>query len=449
MDRHLLDSLYRGLGGAPERAFRRAISEQPIGADAYGFLVEHATELSAEVILEFFASDLASDICLNPKPFLQRLVMTLPASGPFNLLRTLQLSRRIPPEAWIEDLVLPLRTVLPRYQWYRFVDKARGGALFNEINRGTPRDPNAPTWNPEDSFSTCFEEARAEPVVVRILEDAHNDVAVARFVVKTRPVGELLGYHVKLPSLITDAAIREILPLRVADSERSWLPPDGVNQLPDWIAPFVAERLRFCINEEALVLFEWLFSKTRDNFVGDPFGIALMRFEISARRNCSTGDWKYWCLPIAKHLETGEAWKTRGREFIKLCIELGKGFPLDVLDTALAASRNNDGISPEKHVRAILRRVHDETARLLIEFAEQAIISGDFDRGDCFMSALLSLDPGSFVGGALHHLGKTPNLPATLRDRIDACKCLAGSGNRAPTREAFREAFLVLTGQAR
>ena len=98
--------------------------------------------------------------------------------------------------------------------------------------------------------------------------------------------------------------------------------------------------------------------------------------------------------------------------------------------------------------RSVLRKIHDEPARLLIERAEEALKSGDQVAGDIFLSAFMSLDPGSFISGPVHHLRKIPNLSAELFARIAACETLARAGNRAPTEDAFFEAFLVLTRQA-
>lgn len=453
MDRQLLDRLYRGASANPNRVFRRAVSDGPINADTCGFLLDHVDELDINLLLESLAVEARPDVEIRKRPFLLRVAALLSDPAIRNtvyLLRILKLADRIEPEAWIEDLTVPLAGRLPKYQWYRFVDRARGGALFNALNTGMPRSATHSDWNPDESFCPPVEEARPEPVVAGVLDRAHNDIAMAEFALETQPVGVLLHLHHQFPVLVSEEAIQRILSERVARAIDDWVPPDGPEKLPSWLAPWVPRCLEFCDEREARLLYDWLFSTPRDGVVADPLKVAMHRFQIAVLAipiDPSKPPWMFWCPRIAKHLVTGAAWKSRGRELIALCIELGRGFPPQVLEASLELAQGADDEAIEKHQKAILRRIHDETARLLVEYAERALTAGDLERGDLYLSAFLSLDPGSFIRGAVHHLRKLPGLTPELSARVDACKALAGAGHRNPTKEAFLEVFLVLTGQ--
>jgi hypothetical protein len=92
--------------------------------------------------------------------------------------------------------------------------------------------------------------------------------------------------------------------------------------------------------------------------------------------------------------------------------------------------------------------MHDETAKLLIERAEVEFNARKYEAGDLYLSAFMSLEPGSFISGALHRFGRRDDLPSDIVARVRACASLARAGRRAPTEDALYEAFLVLTGQS-
>jgi hypothetical protein len=293
-----------------------------------------------------------------------------------------------------------------------------------------------------------IEEARAEPVVANLLDRAHDDLACAEFAVKTQPILVLLQLNKMFPKLVTSEAIQAVVPTRVSSNSETWAPPKGVDPLPEWMAPFVVERLRHCDDLEARVLYDWLFKLPAGTHEGDPYDLAVVRFKMAVSgpiegfRNVA-----WWTPRIGSHLSTGASWKTRGRDFIALCIDLGKGFPAEALQAALAAAGERDGASAKEHRGSILRKGHDVTAKLLVERAEAALKTGDYDKGDLFLSAFTSLDPGSFITGAVRHLRRIADLPTCIVARIAACEELAGAGGREPTEAAFMESFLVLTRQ--
>ncbi|MGH7271988.1 MAG: hypothetical protein ACREJ3_16280, partial [Polyangiaceae bacterium] len=265
---------------------------------------------------------------------------------------------------------------------------------------------------------------------------------VAAYVL-TLPMDVILHVHDRVHSIVRLKDVRAVAASRVTDSNDHWRPP-----LPEWMAPFVVDRLRHCDDAEARVLYDWFFSLSEGSRNGNPFELAVARFKLAVNGPPDVFryiDW--WTSRIGKQLSTGASWKTGGRDFIALCMDLGKGFPFEALQVALASAAEKDGASAEKHRQSILRKVHDVTATLLVERAEAALKVGDFDTGDLFLSAFTSLDPGSFIGGAVHHLRKIPNLPPRIIDRIGVCEELAGVGARKPSEGAIFEAFLVLTRQ--
>ncbi len=394
-DRQKLDKLFMGSRGSPARVFMRAVSESPLEASTYGFLSDHVDELDLDVLIAIFGARLAQEVEIEEKPFVRRLAHLVPSANISQLLHVLRVSAEISAEAWIEDLTLPLKGQIPSYQWYRFVDKARGGPMFNALNVGMPRGDNEPSWDPDEMFVTSIEEARAEPIVVGLLDGAHDDIAAANFALKTQPVLVLLHLSAMFPKLLTLEAIKSVLPSRVSSGSQSWAPPKGALPLPDWMAPFVVERLNHCDDAEARVLYDWLFTLPAGTHNGDAYALAVVRFKLAVSgspegfRNV-----EWWTPRVGKHLSKGGGWKTRGRDFVALCIDLGKGFPPATLQAALAAAEDQDGAGAEKHRQSILRKVHDVTATLLIERAEVALKAGDYDKGDLFLSAFTSLDPG-------------------------------------------------------
>ncbi|MBX3192990.1 MAG: hypothetical protein KF819_38755, partial [Labilithrix sp.] len=440
MDRKTLDSLYAGARGSPKRIFARAASEDPLEATTYDFLLEHVGELDIDVLVDLFRAKLADDVQPHEKPFVRRLAELVPTAGPSQLLEVLRLSTHIDERAWIEELTIPLRGRLPDYQWYRFVDKSRGGEIFSALNVGIPRPPGESIWDPDESFVRSVEEARPEPAVVELLERAYDDLAAAKFALRTRPIIDLIHLHVRFPKLLPLEAVKSAVSSRVASTTESWVPRQGTSELPGWITPFVIERLRHCNDGEAQVLYEWLFAQAGRSHEGDAYELALARFERAPFE-------RFWHHQIGRHLGTGSSWKTRGRKLIESCVDLGRGFPTEAVRAALAAAGAGDGASPEEHRRSIIRKIHDEAARVLVERADAALDAGDYEKGDLFLSALMSLEPGAFIGGAIHRLKRFGDLPGGVIARIEACEKLNRAGGRAPSEDAFFEAFLVLTGQ--
>jgi hypothetical protein len=250
------------------------------------------------------------------------------------------------------------------------------------------------------------------------------------------------------PRFVTVEALTGVLRSRVSSTAESWAPSNEEPPLPAWIAPFVVERLHHCGEAEARILYEWLFGLPAATHDGDAYALAVLRFKhaVSGPRE-SFSDVSWWTPRIGLHLSTGASWKTKGSNFIALCIDLGRGFPPETIRAALAAAAERDGASPDEHRRAILSKVHDVTAKLLVERAERALKAGDYSAGGLLLAAFTSLDPGSFISTALHRLRKTPNLPPEIMARIESCEELARAGGREPNEDAFLEAFLVLTRQ--
>jgi hypothetical protein len=215
--------------------------------------------------------------------------------------------------------------------------------------------------------------------------------------------------------------------------------------LPECLTPFCVERLGGCDDDEARVLCAWLHTLP-PNWLGNiTFESALERFKVAARASRAT-EMEWWSVCIGRHLSTGSAWKTKGREFIGLCIDL-KWFSSGALRAALRVAKQTNGVSQEKHGASILKHAHDETAKLLIERTDGALKVGDFKEGDLLLSAFMSLDPGSFASPRLHRLlTNHSSLPPAIVARIEACKELASAGGREPSERDLREAFLVLIG---
>lgn len=453
MERRKLDKLYDGSCGKPQRMLERAVSETPMSADTYGFFVDHVAELDLELLGKLFHARLDEKVEQVERPFVRRLAEIATTATGADVISVADLASKISREAWIEDLVIPLREKVLNYVWYRFVDEARGGELFNALNTGMPKtDRYLGNWDPKKTVFPQFEQDRPEPLVAAVLDRAHDDLAIADFALAKLPLIALLELHPRFPRLITVERIRNVAPSRVASNSEKWIPPEGGPSLPDWMAPRVVERLQHCEDpDEAKFLYDWLFALPPGSHNADRYKLAFVRFKLAItadpmkfevlRRHTD------WTPIIGRHLNTGSAWKTRGQEFIDLCLDVGKGFPPTVLDAALASAAEKDGASADEHRAAILRKVHDVMAKSLVERAAAAIKAGDFDAADLHLSAFTSLDPGSFVRGALHRLKREPNLSSGLVLRIEACEELAGAGGRAPSVEAINEAFFVLTRQ--
>lgn len=433
MDRQAMDALHAGALGSPKRVFMRVLSETPLSREACSFIFEHRAKLDLGALIALFGAPLATDVALDEKPLVGRLAELAPG----DVLAVLGLAQRISAPAWLEDLTLPLRGRLPEYLWYRFVDKARGGPLFNALNEGF-RHPQIPT--PDQMIVTSIEADRPPPLILPLLEFAHDDLAVAKWSLGNLPVLRLLELHARFPTLLPLEAIQRELPNRARSLGESWVSDNGEVALPVWMAPYVVERLHHCGDAEACRLYRWLFLLPEGSHNADPYELAVERFRHEPIQ-------RFWHPLVGRHLSTGTHWKKRGAAFIDLCIDLGFGFPPLTLRAALEAAAEEHGASAEKHKLSILRKVHDVTSKLLVERADAALRRGDHAAGDRFLSAFTSLDPGSFIGGAVHHLRKLSGLPEGISARIMACEELVRAGGRDPSEEAFLEAFLVLTGQ--
>lgn len=451
MDRQLLDKLYLGSRGNPHRAFDRALSESLMGPEAYAFLVEHLDELDLSRLVKFFNSPLRHDVEFVERPFVRHLQRLARSMRDWDVLEVVKVAPKISPAAWIEDLTIPLKGQLPNHVWYRLVDEARGGELFNALNTGmAAANKYVGNWDPTKTVWPEFEQERPVPLVAEVLDRAHDDLAMAEFALKTLPLIELLGLHERFPRLITLHAIKKVAQDRVRSTSESWVPPEGGPRLHEWMAPLVAERLKHCEDPvEAKFLWGWLFDLPPESHKADPYELAIARFKLAVQDPAKHELFRShadWTTIIGRHLNSGSSWKTRGRDFVALCLDLGKGFPINVVNVALESATGDDGASPDDHRRAILRKVHDVTAKLLVERAEIAIKAGDFDKGDLFLSAFMSLDPGSFIRGALHRLRVMPGLPSDLVLRIEGCEELARAGGRDPSVDAINDVFLVLLG---
>ncbi len=444
MDRQSLDLLYSGSQGSPSRVFQRAASEKPLPAPNHQFLLDHVQELDVGHLVTVFNAQLADGVLLAERSFVARLAALISvADGVAQLdavIETLRLSAKISTEAWWELLTLPLKGRLPSYQWYRFVDKTRGGDIFNTLNVGIAPAYVSRGLDPDEGFCMSIEESRTEPAVVALLDRPYDDLAAAKFALETQPVPALLDLHTRFPRLVERSDLEKALASRIGLTTGFWAPAEGAPSFPTWMAPFVVQRLEHGPDEEARALYEWLLTQPDDSHSSDLFSLALERFRRAPLA-------PVWHSHLARYLRTGTAWKSRGRTLIDLCIDLGKGFPPLTLRAALNAAREEDGASVDQHKSAILRRVHDEAAKLLVDRAARAFKAGELADGDLYLSALLSLDCGSFVRGALRRLRDIPDLPAAVIARIEACEALTHAGGRDPTEDAFHEAFLVLMRQ--
>ena len=229
---------------------------------------------------------------------------------------------------------------LPTYQWYRFVNKSRGGTIFNALNVGLPKQCGYAGWDADKMFVTSVEEERPEPIVVGLLNRAHDNIAGAAFALKTQPVAALLRLHERFPQLLRIDAVRVAVGERVASTAESWV-LDEPMLMPQWMAPFVVDRLRHCGDAEARSLYGWLFTLPEGTHHGDPYVIAFERFKRAPLET-------FWHPCLGVHLVTGASWKTRGRELIGFCINLGLGFPPDTIRAALSVPDGRDGASAEE-----------------------------------------------------------------------------------------------------
>lgn len=456
MDRSLLEKLY---AAAPERAIHRALFSKPLNADCYGFLYEKARELSDRQAIELLGASLEAGLEPRPRAALRRLVELISEHArvdpevPFPHVRELlHAADAVDPDAWRDDLVRPLMGIVQARQWYGYVSKVRGGTLFPDLIALLLRSRRHGAWSEEELGLIRGDERAPNADIVRAVELAHDDLGLADYAVDSIPVHLLLHLHRKHPSLLDVGKVAQAAQGRAALVSECFATATDVQLLPDSFAPIVAKRLLHCDDDEARILHSWLFSKVQD---------ATLEFETAAHRlrgsilspgspgepSLPFANAMHWAPLVGRHLTTGASWKNKGSDLIRFCIQAGRGFPPPVLEAALGAARGTDGATADEHRSAILRHVHDETARVLVELTEPAI-DNDVSKAELYLSALMCLEHGSFLGGALSRLRKKPNFPTSLIDKLEACLQLTKLGKRQPTSETFIEAFRVLLGSA-
>jgi hypothetical protein len=446
MDRQTLEIFYRGSANA---AFRKALEGEQLDDERLSFLHEHVHELDIKQLVDVLRKPVADGVEPRVEVFVQALAEKLVAllgrytengaaiaviaSVPFQ--HVLDHASEIDADGWA-DLTRRLRGRLPDVIWYRFVDHVRGGQIFNFLNERPLLDDVAEGFlfdilGPDPN--------RPEPLVVPLLEERTNDLRAAEYVLSL-PVNDILRVHNRLPDCLPLERVQRVVLCRVAAMNERWVPP-----LPEWMAPDVVERLRHCLDEEALDLYKWLSSQPPSSHTGNLRDIAVERFKlvVHAGNRALIEAWFSW---IGSYLTTRKAWKEQGRAYIETLVNLDCEFPRDVVTNAIRAATSTDGASAEEHGRAILRTTHEVVAMVFVERAEKAMKGGDWATGQRFLSAFMSLDPGSFISGRVHHLGKIPHLPEKVRALIEACEELTQSGEKAPNEAALSEAFAVLRG---
>ena len=271
----------------------------------------------------------------------------------------------------------------------------------------------------------------------------------------TLPMKRVLSLMLEVPELVGRANVEAIAAARsTRPIERDdWTPP-----LPDWLAPHVPGRAEQCGDAEALELYAWLEQGplSRDAL----FALALNRFRLYQHR-LATFDvartdprdlqsihhfGSQWCRILGTFLTTGTAWKSRGQQVIEACVDANRGFPPSLLTAALENATAHDGASDADHKTAILQKAHDVAGRVLVSRAEAAMDARDWERAQRLLEALVTLEPGKFLRGPVHHLRSIDGVPDSLLTSIDACEHLLKAGGRAPNQGDFLHAFNVLGG---
>lgn len=456
MDRPLLEKLY---AAAPAQAIRRALSSKPLNADCHQFLCERAGELTDRQAIELLSAPLDPDVEPRPQAALRRLFELITeharthADVPFPHIRDLlQAAGAVDPDAWRDELVRPLKGIVQARQWYGYVAKVRGGTLFPDLIAELLQSRTHGSWSEEDLGLIREDDRVPDTAIVKAVELAHDDLGLANYVLDALPLHLVLHMQRRHPTLFDAGKVLRAAARRAGQASDCFATAEDVQLLPESFAPIVAARLLHCDDAEARILYDWLFSRVQD---------ATLEFETAAHRLrgsiLSPGSQRepsllfanamYWAHLVGRHLTTGASWKNKGSELIRFCIQAGRGFPPPVLEAALGAARETGGATADEHRSAILRHVHDETAKVLVDLTETAI-DNDVGKAERYLSALMCLDHGSFLGGALSRLRNKPNFPTSLSDRLEACLQLTRLGKRQPTSEAFIEAFRVLLGSA-
>lgn len=461
MDRSDLDALYRV---HPKIALRKALAEVPTAAPTCRFLSEHVDALSLEQLCDLLRRPHEPvDEWPSVGPFVDRLLELLLKASRVSALE-LQVALhdvvQLAPanhQSWLDDdawrgLVDAARThtspTTAKPWWWWLADHARGGIIFNALNASPPRFPTA-----SSDFKRTSQE-RDAPIVEPLLEDPLNDPKAAAYVL-TLPMRRVLTVMAAGPELVRREDVESIAAARstCAIEGDDWTPP-----LPAWLAPHALGRAVHCGDVEALKLYAWLNQEGQSPDA--LFTLALERFRLNQKQLATFGGTQVesqppqsirelgseWCRILGTFLATGTAWKGRGREVIKVCIDANLGFPYAILDAALGGTAAHDGASDSDHQRAILRKAHDVAAQAFVERAEAAMRAADWHRAQLSVEALLTLEPGKFLRGAVHHLRSIEGAPEALLASIDACVALLKTGGRDPTKADFLDAFSVLAG---
>lgn len=420
MDRHAFDKLY---AASPRSAFRKALAGR-LDASSVSFLRDHVDELSAEDVIRLFGKPRDDDDG-DIEPFIIRLADALAQAKDHVAIQALDLAETLDQYAWA-DLTRRLRGRVPTPIWYFYVDRVRGGEIFNALNVSPPDLVDGDYLGPVAS-------TRPEPFVVALLENPDDDLA-ARKKALAFPMDVILFLHERLRDHIPQDVVETAAASRTSSSDDRWHPP-----FPSWMATYVIERLRHCGDDEAKDLYEWLGTREADAVDHDHYGVARARLLQSPRDPT-------WQVIVGRHLATGKDWKKRGREFLEFYARHNGGFPRGLLTASLNAASAKDGATPDEHRAAILRTVHDESAVIFVQRAEEAMQQADWTTARQTLEALQSLDPGRFIRGPLHHLRKIPEVPRDVLAHVDACVELARVGGKEPSEEAFHDAFIALYG---
>jgi hypothetical protein len=113
--------------------------------------------------------------------------------------------------------------------------------------------------------------------------------------------------------------------------------------------------------------------------------------------------------------------------------------PYDLIRAAVGSARDDE------HRASMFRGMHDAAAGVFVARTEAAMDAQDWALANRLLRALACLDPGSFIAGPIHHLGKNQGLPLKVRHLVETCEDLfKRASGRAPTGEGLLDAFDLL-----
>lgn len=415
MGRALLDKLH----AANKRAAINEALSGNVDDDDVAFLRDHVGELIVDDLLAFLRSGRASED-IGIEPFIEKLTDVIASGAEHVAVPVLQLSDKVNVRDWAH-LTRSLRGRIRDPIWYFFVDRVRGGEIFNELN--VP-----PAGFPSLDFLCYAATSRPPPLVIPLLDTPDNDV-LARPYAFTCPMAELLRLHEVLPRHFPREDMERSIAGRATSKGDRW-----PRTLPTWMAPYVIQRLRVCEDEEAQDLYAWLVEHPSPDVACDFFELAFERFRLSPLT-------QVWHPIVGRHLASGKDWKRRGIQVLAFCANYNRGFPPRLLTASLEAAHADDGVAADTHRKSILKAVHDETAKLFVARAELALRTQDWETARKTLDALRCLDPGRFIRGRIHYMQKIEPMPGDVRALLDVCEELAGIGGRNPSTEAIEEAF--------